>query len=120
MRRPSPPSAAWNWWMPGRSVPWRLRPFLISSDPTMKKLLLGFCLLLGVRVTVHAALTPPDQLVRTVTDEVLEIVRQDEGIRRGDANRVIALVEEKVLPHFNFRRMTMLAVGRDWRQATPE
>jgi phospholipid transport system substrate-binding protein len=86
----------------------------------MKKLLLGFCLLLGVLVTVHAALTPPDQLVRTVTDEVLEIVRQDEGIRRGDANRVIALVEEKVLPHFNFRRMTMLAVGRDWRQATPE
>ncbi|MBC9073565.1 ABC transporter substrate-binding protein [Thauera sp. CAU 1555] len=86
----------------------------------MKKLFLGFCLLLGALLPAHAALTPPDQLVRTVTDDVLEIVRQDQDIQRGNADRAIALVEEKVLPHFNFRRMTMLAVGRDWRQATPE
>ncbi len=62
----------------------------------------------------------PDVLVRQVTDEVLTIVRQDKAIQAGDTRRVLELVEEKVLPHFNFRRMTMLAVGRDWRSATPE
>ncbi|WP_323001083.1 ABC transporter substrate-binding protein [Denitromonas sp.] len=61
----------------------------------------------------------PDALVRTVMDEVLEIVRQDEAIQSGDASRAAALVDEKVLPHFDFRIMTSLAVGRDWRQATP-
>lgn len=64
--------------------------------------------------------SPPDVLVRDVTNEVLAIVRQDRAIQAGDTGRVLSLVEEKVLPHFNFRRMTMLAVGRDWRQATPE
>lgn len=62
---------------------------------------------------------PPDVLVREVTNDVLNIVRQDKAIQSGDTQRVIALVDEKVLPHFDFRRMTMLAVGRDWRNATP-
>ncbi|TVO57478.1 ABC transporter substrate-binding protein [Denitromonas halophila] len=61
----------------------------------------------------------PDALVRTVMDEVLEIVRSDEAIQSGDASRAAGLVDEKVLPHFDFRVMTSLAVGRDWRQATP-
>lgn len=60
----------------------------------------------------------PDALVREVSDDVLTIVRSDKDIQNGDTRRVITLVEEKVLPHFNFRRMTMLAVGRDWRQAS--
>jgi len=63
--------------------------------------------------------TPPDVLVRSVTNDVLTIVRQDKAIQSGDTARVLGLVEERVLPHFNFRRMTMLAVGRDWRSATP-
>lgn len=62
----------------------------------------------------------PDVLVKDVTNEVLEIVRADKAIQSGDTQRVIELVDAKVLPHFDFRRMTMLAVGRDWRQATPE
>lgn len=62
----------------------------------------------------------PDVLVKDVTNEVLEIVRADKAIQSGDTQRVIELVNAKVLPHFDFRRMTMLAVGRDWRQATPE
>lgn len=61
----------------------------------------------------------PDALVRTVMEEVLDIVRKDEAIQSGDASRAAALVDEKVLPHFDFRIMTSLAVGRDWRQATP-
>jgi phospholipid transport system substrate-binding protein len=59
-------------------------------------------------------------LVKDVTNEVLEIVRADKAIQAGDTKRVIELVDAKVLPHFDFRRMTMLAVGRDWRQASPE
>lgn len=62
----------------------------------------------------------PDVLVRDVTNEVLEIVRADKAIQSGDTKRVIELVDAKVLPHFDFRRMTMLAVGRDWRQASAE
>lgn len=60
----------------------------------------------------------PDALVRNVSEEVLTIVRNDPGIRSGDASRAVELVRAKVLPHFNFERMTQLAVGRYWRQAT--
>jgi phospholipid transport system substrate-binding protein len=63
--------------------------------------------------------TAPDVLVRHVTDEVLGIVRNDKAIQSGDTRRVLELVHERVLPHFNFSRMTMLAVGKDWRNATP-
>lgn len=86
----------------------------------MKKLLLSLCLMLSVGSVLAADLVAPDVLVRGVSSDVLTIVRQDQAIRAGDTRRVTDLVEEKVLPHFNFRRMTMLAVGKDWRQATPE
>lgn len=67
-----------------------------------------------------AADSAPDELVKTVTNDVLTIVRQDKEIQAGNTRKAVDLVEEKVLPHFNFRRMTILAVGRDWRSATPE
>ena len=60
----------------------------------------------------------PDVLARSVTDEVLAIVRADRDIASGHPQKVAQLVETKVLPHFNFSRMTQLAVGRNWRQAT--
>lgn len=89
---------------------------------TMKRLFILFCLLATAfaPAAMAAPSTTPDVLVRDVTNEVLTIVRQDKAIRGGDTRRVLALVEEKVLPHFDFRRMTMLAVGRDWRSASPE
>jgi len=62
----------------------------------------------------------PDALARSVTDEVLAIVRADKDLQSGNAQKVTQLVEAKVLPHFNFARMTQLAMGRNWRQATPE
>lgn len=62
----------------------------------------------------------PDQLVKSVTDEVLTIVRNDKEIQSGNARKAVALVEAKVLPHFNFLRMTQLAVGREWRNISPE
>src|SRR3990172_9575088 len=60
----------------------------------------------------------PDALARKVTEEVLVIVRTDKDIRAGNTQKVLDLVEAKVLPHFNFARMTRLAVGAPWRQAT--
>jgi len=60
----------------------------------------------------------PDALIKKVTDDVLTIVRQDKDIRGGNTQKAIDLVEAKVLPHFNFQRMTALAMGRDWRKAS--
>ncbi len=66
-----------------------------------------------------AAESPPDVLVRNVTNEVLTIVRQDRDLQAGSQKRAVELVEAKVLPHFDFAAMTALALGRDWRKATP-
>lgn len=63
--------------------------------------------------------TAPDALIKNVTNEVLDIVRKDKDIQSGNTRKAIELVEAKVLPHFNFTRMTQLAVARDWRQANP-
>lgn len=88
----------------------------------MKKLIVFLCILAAAfgPGAMAAGAGAPDTLVRDVTNEVLSIVREDKAIQSGDTKRVIALVDAKVLPHFDFRRMTMLAVGRDWRSAAPE
>ncbi len=62
----------------------------------------------------------PDELIKQVTNDVLDAVKADKSIKAGDVNKVIALVDAKVMPHVDFRRMTASAVGRYWRQATPE
>lgn len=59
----------------------------------------------------------PDALVKNVTEEVLNILRQDKGIQSGNTQRAVTLIENKVAPHFDFDRMTSLAVGRAWKQA---
>jgi phospholipid transport system substrate-binding protein len=59
-------------------------------------------------------------LVKNVTQEVIGIVKQDRDIQAGNQKKTVALVEEKVLPHFDFNRMTALAMGQNWRKATPE
>jgi phospholipid transport system substrate-binding protein len=69
--------------------------------------------------SVSAAEMEPDQLVKSVSEEVLTIVRNDKDIQSGNAKKAIALVDAKVLPHFNFTRMTQLAMGREWRNANP-
>ena len=72
-----------------------------------------------VAATAMAQEVAPDVLVKTVTNEVLEIVRKDKEIQSGNTKKAIDLVEARVLPHFNFTRMTQLALARDWRQANP-
>lgn len=68
---------------------------------------------------VAAAELAPDVLVRETSQDVLAIVKKDKDIQGGDRKKIYDLVDAKVLPHFDFRRMTQLAVGRYWRQATP-
>ena len=83
------------------------------------KFLLAFFSGLLISSTVLAMDVAPDALVKTTTEEVLEIVRKDKDIQSGNTKKAIDLVEAKVLPNFNFTRMTQLAMARDWRQATP-
>lgn len=69
--------------------------------------------------TAVAAETAPDVLVKETSQDVLEIVKKDKDIQAGNKQKIYALVDAKVLPHFDFKRMTQLAVGKSWRQATP-
>ncbi|WP_439605982.1 MlaC/ttg2D family ABC transporter substrate-binding protein [Hydrogenophaga sp.] len=62
----------------------------------------------------------PDALVKRISSDVLAAVKADPAIQAGDVNRIIALVDSKIMPNVNFTRMTSSAVGRYWRQATPE
>ena len=72
-------------------------------------------------VSVQAqAVKPPEVLIKEVSTDVLDTVRSDNSIKAGDVQKVIALVDAKVMPHVDFQRMTASAVGRYWRQATPE
>jgi phospholipid transport system substrate-binding protein len=62
----------------------------------------------------------PDVLLRSVTAEVIAIIKQDRQIQDGNPLRVADLVETRILPHFDFVRMTQITLGRNWRLATPE
>ena len=82
-----------------------------------------FSLVLGLLLTcglAFADMDSPDILIKKVTDDVLNIVRQDKDIQNGNAKKAMNLVEAKVLPNFNFQHMTALAMGRDWNKATSE
>ena len=86
----------------------------------MKSILMAAVLAVAANSAWAYAEIAPDVLARNVTDEVLAIVRADKELQAGNPQKVMQLVETKVLPHFNFTRMTQLAVGRNWRQATPD
>ncbi len=70
--------------------------------------------------SASAEVVPPDVLARNTTNEVLRIVKQDKDLKNGNTKKILGLVEEKILPHFDFRKMTQLAVGKNWSKATPE
>lgn len=83
----------------------------------MKKLITF--LFAGFLAASACAQETPDVLIQQVTEDVLDIIRKDKDIQSGNTQKVIDLVDKKVLPHFNFQRMTALAVGKDWKKATP-
>lgn len=67
-----------------------------------------------------AAAEAPDELVRRISSQVVDIARTDEAVLRGNQERILTLVRQHLLPHIDFERMTSLAVGRYWRNATPQ
>ncbi len=64
--------------------------------------------------------TPPDVLVRTTSEEVLRLVAEDKDLRNGNASKLVDLIETRILPQFDMSKMTRLAVGKNWRQATQD
>jgi phospholipid transport system substrate-binding protein len=82
-------------------------------------ILCAAALLGGFAPLAQAADEAPDALIKRLSDEVLAAIKADKAIQAGDTERVIALVDSKVMPNVDFRRMTAAAVGPAWRQATP-
>ncbi len=85
-----------------------------------------FALLLPLAAPVKAqspAPSPgqsPEEMVRKVTQDVLDAIKEDKGLQQGDKQKALALAEQKVLPHLDFTEMTRLAAGRTWNTATPD
>jgi phospholipid transport system substrate-binding protein len=71
-------------------------------------------------VVALAEVIAPDELIRNTVQDVTAIIKQDKDIQAGDEKKIQELVNTRVLPHFDFARMTQLAVGKNWRTATPE
>lgn len=86
----------------------------------MNKLAVVFFLglALAAPVLTQAQDVAPDVLAKNVTEEVIAAIKTDKDIQAGNSEKVLNLVESKVAPNFNFTRMTRLAVGAPWRQAT--
>ena len=75
---------------------------------------------LAVAPLARAEGEPPDQLVKNVTLEVVDLIAKDKEIQSGNRAKLVSLIDAKVLPHFNFSAMTALALGQSWNKATPE
>ena len=69
---------------------------------------------------VMAADEAPDALVKRISTEVLDTIKADKTLQQGNVNKIMGLVNTKIMPSVNFQRMTASAVGPGWRQATPE
>jgi phospholipid transport system substrate-binding protein len=82
--------------------------------------LLPALLAAGLASAAVAGDDPPDVMIRRMSEEVLATAKADQAVRAGDIRRTIALIDSKVMPNVDFRRMTAAAVGPAWRQATPE
>lgn len=82
----------------------------------------NFLLFLGFLPGIAIAQAPqaPDQLVQGITTEVIGIIKKDKEIQSGNPKRIQDLVESRVLPYFNFARMTQIAMAVNWRRASPE
>tara|TARA_B100000902_G_C27018963_1_gene768623 strand:- start:74 stop:691 length:618 start_codon:yes stop_codon:yes gene_type:complete len=85
----------------------------------LKVVLLNFFLLVSFVGSAYAQ-EDPDTLVKKTIEDILETVRNDPDVQAGKIGRIKEIMEDKVAPHIDFPRMTRLAVGRSWRDATKE
>ncbi len=90
-----------------------------STRQLLASLALGALTLLAAGGAMAQA-KAPDALIKEVSTDVLDELKADKSLQAGDIQKVTALVDQKVLPYVNFERMTASAVGRYWRQATPD
>jgi phospholipid transport system substrate-binding protein len=74
----------------------------------------------GMLQQAQAADEAPDAMIKRLSDEVLDAIKADKSIKAGDITKILALVDSKVMPNVDFKRMTAAAVGPAWRKATPE
>ncbi|PUE40633.1 phospholipid-binding protein MlaC [Limnohabitans sp. Bal53] len=81
---------------------------------------LAFAGLSSLPVFAVAADEAPEAFIQRITTETLNIIKSDKALRTGDVAKIMLLVDSKLMPHVNFRRMTALATGPAWRKATPE
>lgn len=81
---------------------------------------LALAALIAFAPLLRAQEAPPDQLVKNVTLEVVDLIAKDKDIKSGNRTKLIELIDAKVLPHFNFSAMTALALGQNWNKATPD
>ena len=89
----------------------------------MTKFFLRFFLAISLALGLSTAWAndeAPDAFVKRITTETLDAVRTDKSLKAGDINKIMQLVDTKLMQHVNFRRMTALATGPGWRKATPE
>ncbi|MBB2484879.1 ABC transporter substrate-binding protein [Mitsuaria sp. WAJ17] len=94
---------------------------ILSTKRTALKALLAAASLALLPLSSHAVdASSPDGLIRQLSIETIEAVKSDKAIQGGDVSKIVSLVDTKVMPHVNFQRMTSSAVGRFWRQASPE
>ncbi len=87
--------------------------------PTRRALMLAGLALAGLP-GAHASDEAADAFIRRITTETLDLVKNDKSLRNGETAKIMQMVDGKLMPHVNFRRMTALATGPAWRSATPE
>ncbi len=93
----------------------------LLSRRTLSVWAVATALTLGLPFSVaHAADESADVFIKRVSSDILDAIKADKSIRSGDVNKIVTLVDQRVMPHVNFLRMTASAVGPAWRQATPE
>ncbi len=83
-----------------------------------KKLFAVFATVAAFTAVSAAAQEAPDEVVRKNVNDILATIKADKDLQSGNLNKIEKLAEEKVIPHFNFQRMTQLAVGRNWKDAS--
>lgn len=93
--------------------------FFDSATSRVSTLVLGLVMAVSAGLS-SAADEAPDALIKRISTEVMESIKADKGVQGGDISKISALVDTQIMPNVNFTRMTAAAVGRNWRQATPE
>ncbi|RSZ58269.1 ABC transporter substrate-binding protein [Massilia atriviolacea] len=86
----------------------------------IKQLIALATVAIATSATAAAPAEAPDALVKRISADVIDTAKTDKDIQAGNQKKVMDLVESKILPHVDFMRMTQLAAGRFWRDATPE